>query len=67
MYLNPREIKALRATLHKVSRVSGRKTIATRKLERALAKNETRIMQQRKIINNMMQMPTMTMKKDNHF
>lgn len=52
MYLNNVEIKALRNVL-----VENRYSESAKILRTALARNDKRIQQQRKIINDMMQMP----------
>lgn len=61
MYLSDKDIKALKVVLlesnNKV-RPSSRKAKSIRQLNNSLHKNQTRIRQQRKMVNNMFDVPT---------
>lgn len=61
MYLSDKDIKALKVVLQESNnktRPSSRKAKSIRQLSNSLHKNQTRIRQQRKMVNNMFDVPT---------
>lgn len=68
MYLSDKDIKALKVILENNNKVrpTSRKARAIRQLNHSLNKNQSRIRQQRKMVNNMFDVPT-TKKNNNPF
>ena len=68
MYLSDKDIKALKVILQNNNKVrpTGRKARAIRQLNNSLNKNQSRIRQQRRMVNNMFDVST-TKKNNNPF